>query len=63
MSEFEFIPLPPLLANVGVAFGLRAALMLPRGAEESVIFAVVGAAEVERERGERCGGSIGMSGM
>lgn len=65
MSEFAdtFRPLPPLRENVGAIFGLRAALMFPRGAEESVMLAVVAAAEVDSERGDRCGGSIGTSGI
>jgi len=62
MSEVGFMPLPPR-ENVGVMFGLRAALMFPRGAEESVMFAVVAAAEVDTERGDSRGGSIGRSGI
>jgi hypothetical protein len=62
MSEETFRPLP-LFENVGVIFGLRAALIFPRGAEESVILAVVAVAEVDTERRDNRGGSIDMSGI
>jgi hypothetical protein len=62
MSEETFKPLP-LFEKVGVTFGLRAALMFPRGAEESVMLAVVAAAEVDRERGDSRGVSMGPSGI
>lgn len=46
--------MPPLLENVGCGTGLRAALTLPRGVEEVVMPAVVGASA--EARGGRRGG-------
>jgi len=58
MSALTFNPLP-LLEKVGWFGGLRAALMVPRGVEDAVMPAVVGAiaGPEERERGESRGGS------
>lgn len=53
ISEFALRPLPARRENVGARFGLRAALIFPRGAEESVMLAVVAAEEVDNERGDR----------